>query len=320
MEHCRHGVTEQIWRWSYNHQRCPCLSLNDLTLSTATANAHGVYSPTGGSLADPQLTRTSTMRPSLQENIILHRLQIHRCPSKWVHHCRCKGKAIVLAWTTATEKIITVSRSNGARMRRVFDNHGQKSVRRGTRHNTITSIYVFADNTAAGLCSYRLKQIDKDGRCEYSSTVDAAAILSAADYSLAQNYPNHSIPRRIFISLWKLHSTRRWKCIIPSSGCGNPFDGLQKKYDAHFLFDASRFASGTYFYALHSTEKTDVKKMHYWGEWNCVVVCSRRVSLVFYITKLGVCRNGCRPFFMAFRLYWHWKPCQNIRKQCHRSM
>ncbi len=45
-------------------------------------------------------------------------------------------------------------------------------------------MYIFA-----GVCNYRLKQVDLDGKVVYSDEI-AVDVKAPADFLLAQNYPN----------------------------------------------------------------------------------------------------------------------------------
>ncbi len=60
----------------------------------------------------------------------------------------------------------------------------------GSGNSNSTKNYSFADNSLLGgeKFYYRLKQIDIDGKFEYSSTVEISVVI--AGYELTQNYPN----------------------------------------------------------------------------------------------------------------------------------
>jgi hypothetical protein len=49
--------------------------------------------------------------------------------------------------------------------------------------------YSYADNSASGKLVYRLKQIDRDGKFEYSKEVEATVVAAPSVFSLSQNYP-----------------------------------------------------------------------------------------------------------------------------------
>ena len=123
--------------------------------------------------------------------------------------------------------------------------------------------YSYTDNVgAAGIYSYRLKQIDRNGAFVYSQivrlTIEAPRVLS-----LSQNYPNPFNPTTVI------------QFTVPSEGrvvlkvynvlgqeVATLFDGgatAGQYYQA--TFDASRLASGIYFSRLEFGGKMQVKKM-----------------------------------------------------------
>ena len=92
-----------------------------------------------------------------------------------------------LHWSTATE----------------VNNHGFEVERRSTEiWNTIGFVggagtsnspkeYSFTDkNLSSGKYSYRLKQIDRDGKFEYSQSVEVNIGQTPREFALMQNYPN----------------------------------------------------------------------------------------------------------------------------------
>jgi hypothetical protein len=178
-----------------------------------------------------------------------------------------KGHAIVLQWNTATEK-----NNYGFEIeRRAVATSGAQATAPWTKlgfaegHGTTNApqSYSYVDNSAAGSYAYRLKQIDKDGRFEYSKAVEGASTLSPADYSLTQNYPNPFNPTTNIHFMLKAtqHASLKVYNTIGQE-VATLFDGIAEGNMMQTVsFDASRMSSGMYFYTLRSGEKTEVKKM-----------------------------------------------------------
>ena len=96
------------------------------------------------------------------------------------------GNDVKLVWKTATETNnngFEIQRSNGGEFKTIDFVNGY-----GT--TTQPQTYNYTDkNLQTGKYSYRLKQIDFDGKSEYSSVVEVE-VFGLKEFSLAQNYPN----------------------------------------------------------------------------------------------------------------------------------
>lgn len=94
--------------------------------------------------------------------------------------------AVRLNWTTATElnnRGFEIQRKSDGEFMAVGFVNGQ-----GT--TTETQNYSYTDkNVGVGSYSYRLKQVDYDGKFEYSDVIEVD-VTAPAEYSLTQNYPN----------------------------------------------------------------------------------------------------------------------------------
>ena len=102
------------------------------------------------------------------------------------------GKRIHLSWQTATE-----INNYGFEIERMSDVKGQKSEEwvilgfvNGNGNSNSQKDYTFIDNNpvGSGEIKYRLKQIDNNGKFEYSSVINV--FFSVNDFELYQNYPN----------------------------------------------------------------------------------------------------------------------------------
>ena len=117
--------------------------------------------------------------------------------------------------------------------------------------------------TSGGTYSYRLKQVDNDGKYEYSKEVETAVALLASDYTMAQNYPNPFNPTtniRFALKNTQYASLKVYNLI--GQEVATLFEGTAVGGQiTNVTFDASHLTSGTYIYQLKSAERTEVKRM-----------------------------------------------------------
>ena len=171
-----------------------------------------------------------------------------------------KSNAVELKWNTATE----LNNYGFEIQRKIEQNESWTKIGfvRGNGNSNSPKNYNFADpNVTSGKYYYRLKQIDNDGKFEYSKIVEVN--LSNPDvYELNQNYPNPFNP--VTIIKYEIPKAGKVKLVI--------FDMLGRevktlinenkepgRYDVQF--DASKLASGTYLYKIQAGNFVEVKKM-----------------------------------------------------------
>ena len=133
-------------------------------------------------------------------------------------------------------------------------------------HGNSNSIknYKFEDHSIWGNCKYfyRLKQIDVDGKYEYSDVIEVSS-TSTIQYLLRQNYPNpfnpttsisYSIPieGEVTLSIYDLLGSEIITLINKEQTQGN--------YEVEF--DGSDLSSGIYFYKLQVGKFVEIKKMN----------------------------------------------------------
>jgi hypothetical protein len=172
------------------------------------------------------------------------------------------NRTVRLTWTTATE---TNNYGFNIERKKIGTGENWKSVGFCSGHGTSATAhsYAFTDPDASlnGAYLYRLGQIDQDGSVHYSSEI-AATVLSPVQFTVHQNYPNPFNPSTTIS--YDLPETRHTKVVI--------FDCLgkivatlvDKQQDAgsyKITFDASKFASGMYFYKISSGTMTAIRKM-----------------------------------------------------------
>ena len=170
---------------------------------------------------------------------------------------------VELRWFTATEtnnQGFEVQRSAGGEFETIAFIEG---------HGTTTEVqaYIYSDKSVnVGSYSYRLKQVDFDGKSTYSDVVEVN-VPAPAEFALDQNYPNPFNP-----------STKiAFRLAVDSKVSLKVFDVLGQEVatlvntnlvaGAHSVdFNASSLNSGVYFYrieatGINGTNFVDVKKM-----------------------------------------------------------
>jgi hypothetical protein len=170
---------------------------------------------------------------------------------------------VELSWITATEtnnQGFEVQRSSNGEFETIafVDGHGT---------TTESQAYSYSDrNVGVGSYSYRLKQIDLDGRFEYSDIVEVD-VPAPAEFGLDQNYPNPFNPS----------TTINFRLAVDSKVTLKIFDVLGQEVaslvngnlgaGAHQVdFNASALNSGVYLYKIEATGTdgtnfSSVKKM-----------------------------------------------------------
>lgn len=183
-----------------------------------------------------------------------------------------KGVNVALNWETATEVNnygFEIEKSEFRSQDSEEKNNEWKKIGFVNGHGNSNSpkFYTFTDNSKlSGSYSYRLKQIDFDGKFEYSPVVEIS-LMKSLQFALEQNYPNPFNP------------TTKISFTIPSSGndlsafttlkiydiLGREITALvnEKKSAGHYEidFNASNLSSGIYFYTLSSGNFIQTKKM-----------------------------------------------------------
>ena len=122
--------------------------------------------------------------------------------------------------------------------------------------------YTFSDNSVIpGSYSYRLKQIDYDGRFSYSNVVNVE-ITAPTVFQLSQNYPNPFNPSTtISYSLAQAGNVR----LAVYNTLGQEITTLVNEFkesgNYQISFDAANLSSGVYLYKLETPNFVQIKKM-----------------------------------------------------------
>jgi hypothetical protein len=169
--------------------------------------------------------------------------------------------SVELSWSTATE---TANAGFEIERRSSSDVWTGVAFVKGAGNSAVQNRYSYTDKgLLEGSYSYRLKQIDRDGRFAYSSVVEAKVIGMPKELSLADAYPNpfnpttnitFTVPHNGAVSL-KVFNIIGQQVATLFSGVAEAGRSYQTS------FDAASFASGLYFARLEFGGQSLMKKM-----------------------------------------------------------
>jgi hypothetical protein len=182
-----------------------------------------------------------------------------------------EGNEVHLEWTTQTEVnnygfVIERSLAPTPSQREGKFNWERIGFISGAGNSNSPKEYSFADNKTLGYgkYSYRLKQLDTDGKYEYSKIVEVD-LGTAKEFALLQNYPNpfnpatvisYSIPKDVHVKLSVFN--------VLGSELAVLVDKFQAAgvYSKEFSINGSglSLSNGVYFYKLEAGNFTDTKK------------------------------------------------------------
>ena len=172
---------------------------------------------------------------------------------------KANGTEVTLNWSTATE----LNNYGFEIQRKVIDGEfATVAFVKGQGTTTEKNDYSFVDkNLDAGKYSYRLKQVDLDGKFEYSKVVEVE-VISITSYSLEQNYPNpfnpsttisYGLKEKSDVKLTLLNSLGEEVAILVNEEQDKGYHKVE--------FNAANLSSGVYFYKLVAGNFIDTKKM-----------------------------------------------------------
>ena len=124
--------------------------------------------------------------------------------------------------------------------------------------------YSFTDAAArVGKYSYRLKQIDRDGKFEYHQEVEVTLGITPNTVWLDNNYPNPFNPlTKISFVLGTTGNASLKVFDLLGKEVVTLADGIFSSGELQsFTFDASKYSSGIYYYQLKNGTQTEMKKM-----------------------------------------------------------
>ena len=167
------------------------------------------------------------------------------------------GNSVQLQWATATE-----TNNQGFEIQRGVNNRDFNTVGfvKGNGTTTETQSYTYVDNTELnGTVYYRLKQLDLNGKYDYSKVVEITRVVS---YGLSQNYPNpfnpttaitYSIPENSFVTL-KVYD-------VLGSEVADLVNGEVEAGVHKVNFSGVDLNSGVYFYTIKAGNFSETKKL-----------------------------------------------------------
>ena len=171
------------------------------------------------------------------------------------------SSGVVLTWTTASE-----INNNGFEIER--SNDGENFFRvgfvKGAGTTTEPQTYSFIDKldySGVKTYHYRLRQVDFDGRTQFSDvvTVDFDVLM---DFALSQNYPNPFNPSTKIVYALPTQSPVVIKIYdLTGQEIATLVNEVKEAGTYEITFDALNFSSGVYIYQMRSGNFSSVKKM-----------------------------------------------------------
>jgi len=170
-----------------------------------------------------------------------------------------KAKDVLLTWDTASE-----CDNYGFEIERALHPNEWSTIGFAPGHGTTTlnHHYSFTDkNVKVGTYFYRLKQVDIDGKFNYSPIIELV-VCPPKKFFLGQNYPNpfnpmtvipFDLPQQANIKLILYNLLGAEVKIIAS--------GIYKQGHHEVLFNATDLGVGLYFYRMEAEDFVDVKKL-----------------------------------------------------------
>jgi hypothetical protein len=174
-----------------------------------------------------------------------------------------------LAWSTATE-----TNNYGFNIeRRIVETVNSKSQNtttnweklefvKGSGTSSSAHSYSYTDaNVSSGTYAYRLKQIDNDGTYKYSSEAEVTVAVPTV-FALGQNYPNPFNPSTVISYSLPVNGSVSMKVYdILGREVVTLVNEVKNAGSYEVTFNASKLASGVYFYKLQSGSYMSVKKL-----------------------------------------------------------
>ncbi len=169
------------------------------------------------------------------------------------------GTSVKLIWTTATEinnyGFIVERRAKSSEWKEI-------SFIQGNGNSNSPKSFTFVDfSPLSGKVQYRLKQLDIDGKYEYSSVVEVK-VETPTQFKLAQNFPNPFNPETII--RYELKETGNVSLKIYDQLGKEVAELINEEKSAGTYeekFDGSRLASGIYFYQLKAGDFIATRKI-----------------------------------------------------------
>ncbi len=230
-----------------------------------SATAGGTYSSLGMSANDTSSVTSGSYNPAAGNFLLIGSTVSNVLPVELVSFTASVSPGVVaLCWRTATEVNNAGFEIERQRIPETGERGPWKKIGFTEGHGTTNApqSYSYSDNSASGKIVYRLKQIDRDGKFEYSKDVEATVAAAPAVFALSQNYPNpfnpttlihYSIASASHVTLKVYDLLGREVAVLVNGPLA------AGAYTAQF--DASRLSSGAYFYRLDAGSFSRVKQL-----------------------------------------------------------
>jgi hypothetical protein len=239
---------------------------NDLNITLASGAANGLRATPGTEGSSYILGRHSTMTLSdLNQTYYIASKSGSPLPVELTSYtAEIAEKSVELKWKTATE-----TNNYGFEIQR-SDVSPQQSGNiwskigfvEGNGTTNAPKSYSFIDKSANGKTSYRLKQIDRDGKFEYSQTVEVTAASTPKEFALEQNYPNPFNPTTAIsyqLSAFSFTTLKIYDAI--GREVATLVNEVKEAGSYSAQFDGTKLSSGLYFYKLTTNQFSSIRKM-----------------------------------------------------------
>ncbi len=166
---------------------------------------------------------------------------------------------VVLNWKTATE-----TNNRGFEIERKSANNSFRTIGfvQGNGTTSEEKNYSYVDkNLKPGTYVYRLKQIDFNGKFEYSQEIETN-VSAPLSFKLDQNYPNPFNPStKISFSVPKTGNVSLKVYNVLGQEVSTLINGVVEAGNHSVDFNAAQFNSGIYFYKIEAGNFSQIKKM-----------------------------------------------------------
>jgi hypothetical protein len=184
---------------------------------------------------------------------------------------RVSGKIITLNWQTATEvnnygfeieRSLTQSARGGLSQGEGFNKWEKIGFVPGNGNSNSPKEYSLTDKNPNGGSKfiYRLKQIDSDGKFEYSDEVEVEIVPN--EFALYQNFPNPFNPSTVInYSLPTASNVKLEVFNVTGENVATLVDGFKNIGNYEVSFEASGLPSGMYLYRISAGTFVQTRKM-----------------------------------------------------------
>jgi minor extracellular serine protease Vpr len=261
------GANASVATGNNYHIVLNCTSGTDFRMLYDTGNKDGRSSYNSGGLWATYASGDYRIRPVIMTDISALPVELYAFTAT-VHN-----NDVQLEWSTASE---LNDYGFEIEKKRVKDELGSMNWEKigfveGSGTTNTPKAYSFVDArlndvagqaSASGKISYRLKQIDRDGKFSYSQEVEVMISQIPKIFALMQNYPNPFNPSTVISFQLPLKSLVTLKVYdILGREVATIVNEVIEAGSYNVQFDGSKLSSGIYFYTLNAGEFSATKKL-----------------------------------------------------------